>query len=133
MSPSDDFVRKWVLKADNDLTIAQDERNVGRENIVTDGICFHCQQASEKMLKAFLTKHRIDFKKVHNLEYLAQLCMRIDPDFASIEFGNLSGYGAAIRYPDDFYMPTLQETDECLRLAKGVRTFVGRKLGISPL
>ncbi len=44
-------VRKWIKKAENDIKVAKDELNT--ENPVTDAICFHAQQAVEKLLKTF--------------------------------------------------------------------------------
>jgi len=45
-------VRKWILKAENDLKIARDE--IQTKEPATDAICFHAQQCVEKYLKAFL-------------------------------------------------------------------------------
>ncbi|MDD5676303.1 MAG: HEPN domain-containing protein [Chitinivibrionales bacterium] len=121
-------VANWVLKAENDLTIAKDERFLKKDGIVTDGICFHCQQAAEKYLKAFLVFHSVDFEKTHNLEFLANLCKTISADFGSLEFGNLTNYGISVRYPDDFYMPTLDEADEALKIAERIKSFVVNKI-----
>jgi HEPN domain-containing protein len=43
---SNALIDEWIRKADHDLGMAR----LGIENGVpfTDGICFHCQQASEK-------------------------------------------------------------------------------------
>ena len=41
-------------------------------------ICFHAQQAIEKALKAVLTINRIDFRRTHDLEELANLLADID-------------------------------------------------------
>ncbi len=40
--------KKWIKKAENDMKVAKDELNT--ENPVTDAICFHAQQAVEKLL-----------------------------------------------------------------------------------
>ena len=45
-------VKQWLIKADNDLTIAG--RDLKTDDPVTDAICFHAQQAAEKYLKAYL-------------------------------------------------------------------------------
>ena len=39
----------------------------------TDIICFHCQQAVEKSIKAYLTFKEISFQKSHDLNYLWEL------------------------------------------------------------
>jgi len=123
-----DYIKKWFSKADNDILIALDERNLKKENHVTDGICFHCQQAVEKYLKGFLVYRKVDFGKTHNLEYLRMQCSIIDASFETIALGNLSQYGVSVRYPDDFYMPTLEEADEAIVLAQQARDFVLGKI-----
>ncbi len=123
-----EYVKKWIVKADNDLTIARDERFLKKENIITDGICFHCQQMVEKYLKAFLAFYEIEFGKTHNLESLAVHCSEIDPEFKDLSFGELSEYGVSIRYPDDFYMPSIEEADRSIVIAEKTREFVMSKL-----
>ena len=39
---------------------------------------FHCQQAAEKALKAFLTFHDQPFRKTHDLASLGRQCANID-------------------------------------------------------
>jgi HEPN domain-containing protein len=124
----EEFARRWLIKAKNDFVIAFDERNLKTKDFITDGICFHCQQAVEKALKSFLVFHGIDFEKIHNLETLAALCSRIDAEFKEIDFGNLSDYGVAIRYPDNFYIPDLDETDKAISIADNVVKIVLNKL-----
>ncbi len=98
------------------------------EDMTTDTICFHCQQAVEKLLKSFLVHCDVDFRKEHNLEYLLALCMRADTGFAALEFGRMSEYGVVVRYPAEFYMPSVEETDEAIRIARSVDTYVRGKL-----
>ncbi|MBM4080999.1 MAG: HEPN domain-containing protein, partial [Planctomycetes bacterium] len=44
----------WVGKADNDLLNVRN--NLAAERVPWDTVCFHAQQAAEKMLKAFLVR-----------------------------------------------------------------------------
>src|SRR4030042_3445000 len=99
----DEYIKKWIQKADNDLKVASNELNVSDSNIITDAICFHCQQAVEKYLKAFLILNKIEFKKTHNIDFLLSLCIEKDQDFNAISVDDLSSYAVEIRYPDDFY------------------------------
>jgi HEPN domain-containing protein len=46
----DEYVKKWLIKAHNDLQVARDLISLPEEKRVTEAICFHCQQASEKFL-----------------------------------------------------------------------------------
>ncbi len=80
----DDYIRKWIIKADNDFKIAEHELDQPENEMVTDAICFHCQQSVEKLLKAYLASRNIDFGKTHNLEYLLELCRKQDTIFENI-------------------------------------------------
>jgi HEPN domain-containing protein len=62
---NEEIVQLWIIKADNDLTVADHE--LGHKQPTTDAICFHCQQACEKYLKAFLIFHGVEFPRTHAL------------------------------------------------------------------
>ena len=47
-----DYINAWLQKADSDIISAQ--RLIKIEPMILDNACFHCQQAIEKSLKAFL-------------------------------------------------------------------------------
>jgi HEPN domain-containing protein len=126
----DDYVNKWLLKADNDLKAATSLLKMPSGEVVTEAVCFHSQQAAEKYLKAFLVTREIDFGKTHNLEFLVELCASQDRDFRKLEVGNLTSYAVEVRYPDEFYTPSLSEARESVRLARRVKQFVLKKLKI---
>jgi HEPN domain-containing protein len=46
-----EFIIQWIEKANEDLYVV--ERLTEDEIVATSSICFHCQQAVEKFLKAF--------------------------------------------------------------------------------
>jgi HEPN domain-containing protein len=123
-----EYIKKWFTKADHDLQTACNERHIDADEILTDTICFHCQQAVEKYLKSFLIWHDIDFKPVHDLVYLQQLCSKVDTDFKAVSLNRLTGFGVALRYPDDFYMPTLQEADSSVEIAQKIKVLVRGKI-----
>jgi HEPN domain-containing protein len=126
----DEYVKRWITKAKGDLKVAEHELSLSKEEIITDAVCFHCQQAVEKLLKAYLASKNVDFSKTHNLEYLLELCAKEDPEFKSIESGNLSFYAVEIRYPDEFYTPSFDEAKESFRNAVDIMKFIFKKLGI---
>ncbi len=108
------YLENWMAKADNDLKVAEHEMKLKEKERVHEAICFHCQQAAEKYLKAYLVSRNIDFGKTHNLEYLLELCAKQDRDFKTVNAGDLSSYAVEIRYPDNFYIPNLKETKRVL-------------------
>ena len=126
----DEYLEKWLIKAHNDLKVAENEIELTPEDMVTDAICFHSQQAVEKYLKAYLVFKKIDFDKTHNLEFLLELCIEKDEDFSQIDVEGLSFFAVEARYPDDFYIPTEEEARECLEKARKVKDFVFTKLDI---
>ena len=65
MKEKDELITEWLHKADHDLGMA--ELAIDHKPEYTDSICFHCQQAAEKYLKAYLIFLDVAFEKKHNL------------------------------------------------------------------
>ncbi|NLI56213.1 HEPN domain-containing protein [bacterium] len=128
----DEETKKWLIKALNDYKTAKQLVNLSEEEIITDTLCFHCQQFIEKALKAFLVLNKIEFERIHNLEYLVKLCGDIDKSFEWIyeAVRKLSQYAIEIRYPDEFYIPTIDEARECFEITSNVKVFILEKFGI---
>ena len=125
-----DMVRKWGIKADHDYFTARRMRFEKDQEVFTDTVCYHCHQTIEKYLKSVLVWNDIDFNRVHDLAYLQKLCATTDPAFTKFSLQEFSDYGTDLRYPDDFIMPTLAETDALLTLSEQVRSFVRNKLSL---
>ena len=115
------LVARWIEKAMHDLGIA--EVLINDQHPYNDGICFHCQQAVEKMLKAALVFMEIEFKKSHDLTYLADLLsekMQISEEFYE-QLEILEDYAVEIRYPDSTSDPTLEEAKEAIDIVKKIQ------------
>ena len=123
-----EYIQKWFIKADNDMQSAVTLRSAALEDITTDTICFHCQQTIEKYLKAFLIWHNVEFDKIHDLVYLQKLCSTIDIDISSVPVKALNFFGIMVRYPDNFYIPSLDEADHAISLAKQIKVLIRSKL-----
>lgn len=118
-----DLIEKWIIKADNDLKTAK--QGLESEEPVTDSICFHCQQSVEKYLKLFLQAKNKKPEPIHSISILLQQCIAEDPSFeklTGIEY--LTDYAVTLRYPDDFYIPEIEEAKEAYSLALKVKDFV---------
>ena len=63
-----DLVQEWLKKAKQDLDSAKFLSKM--KPLPKDIIGFHCQQAVEKCLKAFLVLHDIEPPRSHDLLYL---------------------------------------------------------------
>ncbi|MFH1562244.1 MAG: HEPN domain-containing protein [Nitrospirota bacterium] len=126
---NEDVVKKWMLKADNDLKIGKDEQATIEP--VADMVCFHMQQCVEKYLKAFLVFHGKEINKTHNISLLIRQCMEIDADFGNLsedDLESLVDYVVEVRYPDDFYMPSSLEAEKAIEIAEFVKRFVREKI-----
>ncbi len=111
------------------MKIGKDE--IKTENPVTDAVCFHMQQCAEKYLKAYLIFHGKEIKKTHNIAELIEECKDIDLDFQKLfdfDADKLTDYAVEIRYSEEFYMPSIEETDEAIKISEKVKEFVLNKL-----
>ncbi|KUK30281.1 MAG: HEPN domain protein [Methanosarcinales archeaon 56_1174] len=125
------YILRWFKKAESDLKVAEHMLEV--EEPPTDAICFHCQQAVEKYFKAYLTSKNIRVKKTHDLEALLNLCIEQDKEFENLNKGKISSlsfFAVDVRYPDEFYMPSINEAKEYVELTKKVKLFVMKRLNI---
>lgn len=115
-------------KADHDIGMA--DLAVSQKPEYTDAICFHCQQAAEKYLKALLIFKKIEFKRTHSLTYLLDLISEkiaiSDKLYSYVE--KLDSFAVEIRYPDDMYEPTPKEAKGALNAAIKIKSFVLSKL-----
>jgi HEPN domain-containing protein len=120
-SPESNF-SAWLRKAEHDLLNI--ENNLAATDIPWDTVCFHAQQAAEKVLKAFLVFHGRDLSKTHDLVALLALCVESHPGLAGLETDcrQLTSYGVAARYPDDLFEPDETDGREVVAAAYRVRT-----------
>jgi hypothetical protein len=58
-------------------------------------------------------------------------CLEIDEEFQKMNFKNLSMYAVEIRYPDEFNIPSIEETNECVEIALQIKDFILNKLNIT--
>lgn len=123
-------VKKWIEIANIDFYSAKELLNSDEPLTLT--ACFHSQQAIEKYLKAYLVFKNKEFTKTHNISELLKLCIDIDIEFEilkELKIYELTIYATHIRYPDNFYIPTLDEAKEAIELAEKTKEFVLKKLG----
>ena len=118
-------IRQWLIKSQHDLGSAR--RLMEGEEPYLDTAVYHCQQAAEKAIKAYLTYTEIIFEKTHNLVALLALCTPSEPGFDQWEevaemlipkesrwdFRNPFGtpYATEFRYPGGVLAPERNEVD----------------------
>lgn len=120
------YIRSWMDKAEHDLMSAQ--RLLEIEPMILDNACFHCQQAIEKYLKAYLIYNGIDIERTHNIIFLLSQCSAFDPVFATIDPLNINAYAVQGRYPDTNIMPEKEEAESYYQLALGIKSLVREKV-----
>ncbi len=118
------LVAQWLAKAEMDLAAAR--TLLAGDPPLFYPACFHCQQAAEKFIKAFLTYHQVEFPKTHAIGQLLDLMAVADASLAeSLASATvLSPYGVGIRYPGDESEPGRPEARTALDLAEEVRRAV---------
>jgi HEPN domain-containing protein len=122
-------VQSWLEKAEHDLGTAKITIQYKPEYY--DTICFHCQQATEKYLKAYLIHLNLDFKSKHSLTYLLDLISQ--HDIFSIDYyekaSKLESYAVDIRYPDSTTdIPTNEELSEAIAIVEEFQRIILNKL-----
>jgi len=121
-----DETRQWLVKARNDIRAAEISARHDLEEVAV----YHCQQAAEKTLKAFLTFRQQPFRKTHNLKDLGEACVALDPSLpASVQasFG-LTEYVWIFRYPGGPREIEEGEAENALRLAQRLYEDVSMRL-----
>ena len=118
--------RAWLNRARRDLLAA-------RLLIAGDAnaeALFHCQQAVEKSLKAFLTLHERTFRKTHDLGDLSPECLAIDSSLqpAISQAEGLTLYAWRFRYPGLPYEPDSAEAQDGLQRAEAAVSEIERRL-----
>jgi HEPN domain-containing protein len=120
--------RAWLAKASMDLRAAQ--HDFGASPPLYEVVLFHCQQAAEKSLKAFLAWHDHPFRKTHSLEELGRPCCEIDSSLTDVitRALPLTEYAWKFRYPGEPDTPTRDEAEVAMALAREVYGAIATRL-----
>jgi HEPN domain-containing protein len=123
-TPKIDEVRSWLKKAREDLEAAS--WLLESPQPLNNAVGFHCQQAAEKSLKAYLTWVDEPFDKIHSLVALVGICLKSSPDFEELRKAatNLTPYAVTTRYPGDLPEISNQEAGDALELARQTWEFI---------
>ncbi|MBM4062335.1 MAG: HEPN domain-containing protein [Planctomycetes bacterium] len=113
-------VRDWLLRAAEDLREA--EHDLVAAPPLIRGAVFHCQQAAEKTIKAFLAAHERPFRKTHDIDEIGSAAVAIDASLAAVVdlAIDLAPYAWRYRYPGTPVGPTEAEAQGALAVARDV-------------
>ncbi|MCL2633281.1 MAG: HEPN domain-containing protein [Oscillospiraceae bacterium] len=117
-------ILEWKRLAEMDLVTAQRIFELHRP-MPHEIICFHSQQAAEKILKCFLVHNSIMPPKTHDLQQLVDMCAEIESTFNTLdkEAELLSEYGVLPRYPTELELEEL-DSETALKYADKIYEFV---------
>ncbi len=111
----------WIEYARQDFKTAQ---IVFKENIFNQ-VCFHSQQAIEKLLKAFLVKNNINPPRIHSIKELLKMCSQFkEANSLNEKALIIDTYYIPTRYPEALIgslpegMPDKDEAKEALQIAQ---------------
>jgi HEPN domain-containing protein len=123
-------VEGWLQHATEDARIARGCLQLDPPSL--GGAAYHCQQAAEKLLKGFLVRAGIDFRKTHDLDTLGLAVLAHFPSVAALltPLRDWTMWSVAYRYPGEAEPepePSTEELSQALdlisRLAAALRSF----------
>ncbi len=120
MSEEIEIAKQWLAKAANDLLDA--DNNLKAEKVPFDTVCFHCQQAAEKLLKGYLVGKKQSYPITHDLFLILEKILPLNSNAEQLRdtLSILMPYAVEIRYPDDWFMPSEQDAKEARDAASKV-------------
>ena len=115
---------RWIDKAKSDLLNA--DNNLAAQKVPYDTVCFHCQQAAEKLLKGVLIAHGCEYPITHNLFVVLEKVLEFDPSAESLRetLALLNPYSVEVRYPGDAWMPTPDDAKEARQATQEIYEWV---------
>lgn len=90
-------------------------------------IAFHCQQATEKHLKALLVFKNIKIPKTHDLDALFLMCVEEEESLKKIDrikLSALTDFAIEYRYPVVSSPPEINEVQTYLELAQEIGNII---------
>ncbi|MDR2592812.1 MAG: HEPN domain-containing protein [Chitinispirillales bacterium] len=128
MSTNNAIVGEWIYLAQMDYDYALKSANTFHPAPV-EIICFHCQQAAEKILKGYIAANGDTPVKTHDLVVLIKYCKQYSSDFDNYAdyCYTLTAYISDTRYPPKL---SLEESDmkQALNHARKILEFTKSKL-----
>lgn len=125
--PAPGSAADWLRRARSDLMLASIPLPQG---VLYNELCFHAQQAVEKSLKAVLIHYGIEFRKVHDIDYLVSLLpSQVELPLEAEQMADLTSYAVTSRYPGDYEEISQNDYQEALRVAQVVFAWAERIVG----
>lgn len=117
---------KWLQIAKEDLMAAK----TLLKSELFSAVTYHCQQSAEKALKGYLAFKKHEILKSHDLNKLVGLCKKFDITFDQIydSADLLNPYATRFRYPTEFDIPDLADSEFAIKQTQTILKFVLKKI-----
>lgn len=118
------LVCSWLTKAKHDLASARVLATSSPP--LLDTAVYHCQQAAEKAVKAYLAFCDREAERIHDIEVLMRSAASCDHRFVEwIEVGiELTPYAYLYRYPGRATEPSREQFNRAMSTSEGLYAFV---------
>jgi HEPN domain-containing protein len=122
------YIEDWLSFAKEDLDT--DKALLSGDYLYNRSICYHCQQASEKYLKAYIIYLDLPLNKTHNLSKLIDHINEFDKDILQLENDAevLSDYIVTARYPDDSEPIAEDESKLAFVVSEKIKNYITSKI-----
>ncbi|MCL1804466.1 MAG: HEPN domain-containing protein [Clostridiales bacterium] len=122
---NNELYQEWMKYAVADSTAAAHLTN--HHPVQLEIVCYHCQQAGEKALKAILAYHNEQIPRTHNLYELLKTCVNYFPkiiiDLAE-QADRLTNFAVITRYPNDEMDVEIADMEQALMDAEHILSYV---------
>jgi len=120
----DSNYNEWIRLADMDIATAKHMFSTYHP-IPLEIVCFHSQQAAEKMLKCYLVTQNITIPKIHDMQLLCEKCIEFEDKFNNIYESSvmLTRYSVIPRYPAEWGI-TEEDAKKSIEDAEIVMIFI---------
>ena len=113
------YAKEWLSFAQDDYDFAVGaQQHFWPKHMAK--ICYHCQQATEKALKAVLAYNEVLIPRTHNIERLIEECAKLNHHVHIDELiaSKMTDFATISRYPDEDIDCTEADVQIALKCAK---------------
>ena len=118
----DEHIKEWLDLAEMDFGVAKHLFETYHPKPL-EIICFHCQQAAEKAIKAVIVSYgeQGGMPKLHDLSFLlGQVRNMTDIDEKYFDYADtLTPYGVSLRYPHELFLEEYH-AEQAIKYAKEI-------------
>ena len=122
------YIEEWLSFSKEDLDTAK--VLLSGEYLYNRSICYHCQQAAEKDLKAYVIYLDLPLNKTHNLIKLVDQIRELDTEIIGLQndVAILTEYIVTARYSDDSEPITDEESKLAFEVTKRINNYIKSKI-----